>query len=127
VRAAQLRGHAKAILQLAFSNDGRLIGSTSHDGTARMWDVRTHTQLASFSGSLDSFFRASFSPDGTRFLVNDWEDTVIFDIAAQRQLARIKSFTPYFINEDSLLGLSSDELWVYRPPKLQELDAREPR
>ena len=37
------------------------------------------------------------------------------------------SFSPYFINEDTLLGLSSDELWVYRPPQLQELDARESR
>jgi len=127
VPAAKLRGHAKAILQIAFSNDGRLIGSTSHDGSARVWDVRTQTQLASFTGSRNNFFRVSFSPDGTRFLVNNWEDTVIFDIAAQRQLVRIKSFTPFFIDDDALLGLSSDELWVYRPPKLADIDAREPK
>jgi WD40 repeat protein len=123
VRVAELRGHAKSILQIAFSNDGRLIGSTGHDGSARVWDIQTQTQLASFTGSRENFFRVSFSPDGTRLLVNDWEDTVIFDIAAQRQLVRIKSYTPFFIDEDTLLGLSSDELWVYRPPKLVDIDA----
>jgi WD40 repeat protein len=123
-RVATLKGHTKAILQLNFSKDGRLLGSTSHDGTARVWAVPARTQLASFSGSQTTFFRVSFSPDGTRLLVNDWDDTVFFDIAAQRQLVRIKSFTPYFIDDNTLLGMGRDELWVYRPPQFEDLDAR---
>jgi WD40 repeat protein len=123
-RVATLKGHTNAVLQLNFSKDGRLLGSTSHDGTARVWDVPARTQLASFSGSQTTFFRVSFSPDGTRLLVNDWDDTVFFDIAAQRQLVRIKSFTPYFIDDNTLLGMGRDELWVYRPPQFEDLDAR---
>jgi WD40 repeat protein len=124
-RLAKLQGHKKAVLQLAFSEDGRQIGSTSHDASARVWDVHTQSQLASFEDSQQKFYRVSFSPDGTRLLVNEFEDTIIFDIAAQRQIVRIKSYTPYFIDDDTLLGMGRDELWLLRPPKLADIDARE--
>jgi eukaryotic-like serine/threonine-protein kinase len=37
----QLRGHTAAILQAQFSRDGRLLYTSSRDGTLRRWDVAT--------------------------------------------------------------------------------------
>ncbi|WP_419908443.1 WD40 repeat domain-containing protein [Hoeflea sp.] len=75
-----------------FSRDGDLITSSAQDGTARIWDAQTGTQLAirSFGETVSS---VDFSRDGSRLLVSagtvmaiwDWrEDQIIekFDTSA---------------------------------------------
>jgi len=42
---ATLRGHAKAVRSVAFTNDSRFIISGSDDTTIRKWDVRAACQL----------------------------------------------------------------------------------
>jgi WD40 repeat protein/tRNA A-37 threonylcarbamoyl transferase component Bud32 len=122
-RITELPGHKFGLNQLAFSPDGRRLASTGLDERARVWDLGSRQEIASFRGSRSSFFRVSFSPDGSRLLVNEWQDAFLFDIAAQRQVARLESFLPVFLDNDTVLGLNQTELRHWRAPSLESINA----
>lgn len=61
-----LEGHAKDILHLAYSLDGKFLASASEDGTARLWDVATGTTVAVFSGHGAAVTGVAFTPGGDR-------------------------------------------------------------
>ena len=122
-RLVALAGHEGQINRVAISRDGQRLGSTSYDATVRVWDLATRREIARFRGSRTSFFRVAFSPDGRRLFVNEWSDALLFDLDANRQVARLQSFTPLFLDEDTVLGLSEKELWHWRPPTLETIDA----
>jgi WD40 repeat protein len=58
-----LRGHQGAVNRVAFSRDGRMLGTSSDDRTARLWapDGRL---LALLEGHTDEVWALAFSPDG---------------------------------------------------------------
>jgi WD40 repeat protein/tetratricopeptide (TPR) repeat protein len=64
---ASLVGHSHFINDLEYSNDGRLILTTSEDSTARLWNAETG-QLIRTLTDVGGMFRARFSPDGTKIL-----------------------------------------------------------
>jgi serine/threonine protein kinase/WD40 repeat protein/Flp pilus assembly protein TadD len=53
------RGHQSRVVRLEFHPDGQLLGSTSWDGTTRVWDTGSGQQLLRVEGHFDRF-----SPDG---------------------------------------------------------------
>jgi WD40 repeat protein/tRNA A-37 threonylcarbamoyl transferase component Bud32 len=119
-----LPGHSgRRINRIAFSSDGARLGSTGQDGTARAWDLRSRREIARVHGAKTSFYRVSFSPNGSRLCVSEYDNAVLFDIEANRQVARLKTYTPVFVDDDTVLGLSSTELWHWRPPSIAAIDA----
>src|SRR3954467_1122329 len=59
-----LAGHADGVHAVAFSPDSRLLATASHDGTARLWDVASGTQVKLLDGHAGAVYSVAFSPDG---------------------------------------------------------------
>ena len=58
-----LKGHADRITSIAFSPDGKRLVTSSWDGTAKIWNLRTGREAATF-GHRNYVTAATFSPDG---------------------------------------------------------------
>jgi WD40 repeat protein len=77
-----LKGHANAIIGVAFSPDGRKILSASSqyqtaDQFIRLWDGESGRELQSFGGSgTDSIRCLAFSPDGRSVLAGDTDQSL---------------------------------------------------
>jgi WD40 repeat protein len=72
-----LIGHTAAVGGVAFSPDGRLLATSSRDGTVRLWEVATgesHGPL--LSGHTGAVTGVAFSPDGTMMATASTDTTV---------------------------------------------------
>jgi WD40 repeat protein len=71
--AVDLHGHLDEVSALAFTPDGRILGSASHDRTVKLWSVAAGAEVASLEGHTGRIHCLVFSPDG-RVLVSGGED-----------------------------------------------------
>jgi WD40 repeat protein len=72
---SKMAGHTYSIHKLKFSPDGRWIASGSWDGTARIWDVATCSQIAILDADVFRISSIDFSRDGHLVTAN-WDGTV---------------------------------------------------
>ncbi len=88
--SAILHGHAGAVWRIAFSPDGRTLATPSADGTVRLWNVRTHSQIGEpFRGHTDQVLSAAFSPDGKTLATSSADGAVrLWDVATHEQLGK---------------------------------------
>jgi WD40 repeat protein/tRNA A-37 threonylcarbamoyl transferase component Bud32 len=117
----RLSGHSKGIILLGFSQNGTRLASTSYDATACVWDLKARSLAARFGGATGVFFHAELSPDGTRVCLSEWQNSSLFDVQSQRYLARLITYFPRFLNQDSLFGLGQDQIWHWKPTPLAEV------
>jgi roadblock/LC7 domain-containing protein len=59
-----LTGHTYGVHGVAFSPDGKLLATTSDDGTARLWDAATGHAIRTLTGHAFPVQAVAFSPDG---------------------------------------------------------------
>ncbi|HPA26566.1 MAG TPA: hypothetical protein PLQ05_02855 [Acidobacteriota bacterium] len=62
-----LKGHSEYVLSLSFSPDSKHLASSSTDGSVRLWDLTTGTEIRSFKGECP----VKFSNNGSLLA---WED-----------------------------------------------------
>ena len=62
---ATLEGHTDGVKSIAFSPVGATLASGSVDGTVKLWDVATRTNVATIAGHEGEIVSIAFSPDGT--------------------------------------------------------------
>src|SRR5262249_2950422 len=70
-----LQGHERAVYDICFSPDGRLLASASSDTTAKIWDADTGQEVRTLRHS-NKVSGVCFSPDGKR-LASAGEDGTV--------------------------------------------------
>ena len=76
---------------ISFSPDGTTLASGSDDGTVKLWDVATGTNIATLEGHTSSVYSVSFSPDGKTLASGSWDDTIkLWDVATHENIATLQ-------------------------------------
>jgi tricorn protease-like protein len=99
-----LKGHAGPVLCLAFTTDGKTLVSgggvydvdmqTWLSGEAKVWDVATGTERASFKKHTDAVAAIALSPDGQTLATGSWDTSVkVWDIATKQERTSLPAHT----------------------------------
>lgn len=77
----QLEGHTAWVRSLAFSKDGKILASGSHDRTIRLWKVETGKCLQILTGHTSPIQSLAFSQDGNTLASGSNDKTIrLWDI-----------------------------------------------
>ncbi|WP_326826810.1 NB-ARC domain-containing protein [Streptosporangium sp. NBC_01756] len=81
-----LTGHRNGVSHCAFSPDGALVATASHDRTARVWDTVTGRTVKILTGHTGAVSACAFSPDGTLLATTGHDLTArIWDITTGQE------------------------------------------
>ena len=75
-RLHQLSGHTDLVTSLAFSQNGKILISGSHDRTIRCWNVQTRKNLGTLGSHDRGVYTVAFSPDG-QYVASGGQDNKI--------------------------------------------------
>jgi len=72
-------GHTDAVFMIAVSADGTKALSGSLDGTMRLWDLETRSEIRTLQAHSGGVFAVAISPDGTRAVSNSMSSSLFSD------------------------------------------------
>jgi WD40 repeat protein len=79
-----IRGHAADVTGLAYSPDGKRLGSADKDGVVKLFDASTGKELRSIKSGVGG--TVSFSPDGKNLAVSSGKQTKKYDVATGKEV-----------------------------------------
>ena len=90
------KGHTDSVTDVAFSNDGQRVVTSSYDMTARLWDVQTGKHLQTLFGHTWWVWAAAFSPDGRRVVtVGQDERAIVWEVDKDETYSTYKRKTEF--------------------------------
>ena len=88
--------HSNNVLSVAFSPDGRMIGSASWDETVRLWDTAKGSCIHILGDHKDWVYSIDFSPDGKLIASGSYDKTVkVWDIVSGKCIKTLEGHTSY--------------------------------
>lgn len=88
----RLEGHAKSVVSVQFSPDGKLLLTASFDKFVRFWDVATGKEMQPLSVAETGVYAAAFVLDGQVIATLDYADVVhLWDRPTGKLLRSLKS------------------------------------
>jgi hypothetical protein len=92
--------HTDSVNNVAFSPDGLLIASGSHDGTIRFWDVQTGKEIRRLQRQKKAYamgvFSVAFSSDGHSIASGDRDGSVrLWELQTGKQIRRLEAHTGF--------------------------------
>jgi WD40 repeat protein/transcriptional regulator with XRE-family HTH domain len=92
----EFAGHRDVVWGVAFSPDGKYLGTGSKDKTARLWDLATGKTIRVFTGHTDAVEEVAFSPDGKYLLTASDDKTArLWDIASGQTVKVFSGHSSY--------------------------------
>jgi len=88
--------HRRMVSGIAFTPDGRILATGGLEGTARLWDLTTHREIATLKGHLRAIWAMDISPDGRRLVTGagGGETVKLWDMNTQQELITLASEDP---------------------------------
>jgi WD40 repeat protein len=87
------------VTAVAFSPDGTQLATTSHDHTARIWDLATAQTRTTLTGHTGPVTAVAFSPDGTLLATASRDGTArIWDVRRHSLRARGGPIPPLILS-----------------------------
>ena len=86
--------HTDDVLSVAFSPDGTTLASGLYS-TVELWDVETHTNIATLKGHRGDVLSVAFSPDGTTLASTGLRDKTVklWDVETHTNIATLEGHT----------------------------------
>jgi eukaryotic-like serine/threonine-protein kinase len=121
--------HRRMVVGVAFTPDGRILASGGEEGTAKLWDVAMHREIATLKGHLQSIHALDISPDGRSLATADGgaESVKLWDIHTHQELItlsgdgslmKLLAFSP---DGNMIIGLNNEgHLHIWRAPSWEE-------
>jgi len=82
-----IKAHKNWITGLSLSSDGKLLATSSHDKTVKLWDIATKKEVGSFGGFGSSVWCAVFSADGKTLAAGSHGDSLkLWSVADKKEL-----------------------------------------
>ena len=91
----RLEGHTECVYALSFNANGKLLASGAKDGTARLWNTETWTEIARLKHG-SNIYGVAFTPDGTRLACACANNAIrIWDLATHQEIVDLRGHNAY--------------------------------
>jgi WD40 repeat protein len=108
----RLAGHGKAVLDLAFSPDGKSVATVSEEERFRLWDAATGRPLKEFQGQAGSI---AFAPDGRTLATSTTRALSLWDVTTARQFRKLPLQASVFGKNERIVFLAGEPPLVLCP------------
>src|SRR5436305_408072 len=129
-RPRPFAGHLGPIFAAAFAPDGATLATGGVDGTARVWDARTGTELRQLTGHTGAVNAIAFAPDGATLATGGDDGTArIWDARTGAELRQLTGHTDRvgalaFAPDGATLATSGNDgtIRIWNPRNGQQVD-----